>query len=134
MIVLLCNIIFQHELIIRLKVKLKSISIMIICSVLPIDGQRAQLNHQVQTEVHRESSSVYCSLQVQTHNTHNSFFFTCYSYSIIRQTRKCYIEAAECPEETVRINKRAGEKSFTYIITVNASPGQISLSSFASSL
>jgi len=32
-----------------------------------LDGQRAQLNHQVQTDIHREGSSLSCSLQVRAH-------------------------------------------------------------------
>lgn len=52
-----------------------------------LDGQRAQLDYQVQTKVHREGSSVYCSLQVCTQNTELLLLFTVYLVWFESQTQ-----------------------------------------------
>lgn len=39
--------------------------------LFPLDGQRAQLNYQVQAEVHREGSTVHRSVQVRTPDIHS---------------------------------------------------------------
>lgn len=55
-----------------------------------VDGQRAQLNYQVQTQVHGEGSSVHCSVQVRIHNTQLliHLLFTAYLVSFERLNTK----------------------------------------------
>lgn len=48
-----------------------------------VDGQRVQLNYQVQTEVHREGSSLYCSVQVRTRNAQSPAIHSTSRFSLL---------------------------------------------------